>query len=89
MTNTMEEVHNFLTIDADISLHFSRFNYLSFSVNMVNVKIIFRTIDPDKEILLAYNGKCFLTHQFKLCFGCSKKHLIETVLLSTHNICFG
>ena len=45
-----EEVHYFLTIDADISLHFLRFNYHSFSVN---VKIIFRTIDLNKEILLA------------------------------------
>ena len=24
-----------------------------------------------------------------MCFGCSKERLIETVLLSTHNICFG
>ena len=24
-----------------------------------------------------------------MCFGCSKKHLIEFLLLSTHNICFG
>ena len=24
-----------------------------------------------------------------MCFGCSKNRLIETVLLSTHNICFG
>ena len=37
-------------MDADISLHFSRFNYHSFCVN---VKIMFRTIDSDKEILFA------------------------------------
>ena len=24
-----------------------------------------------------------------MCFGCSKEPFIETVLLSTHNICFG
>ena len=24
-----------------------------------------------------------------MCFGCSKEQFIETVLLSTHNICFG
>ena len=65
----MEEVHYFLTIDGDISLHISRFNYHSFSVN---VKIIFSTIDPRKEILLAQNCTYFLTHQFNLCFGCSK-----------------
>ena len=31
----------------------------------------------------------FLSINFRICFGCSKKRLIETVLLSTHNICFG
>ena len=25
---------------------------------------------------------------FSICFGCSKNHLIETVLLSTHIVCF-
>ena len=24
-----------------------------------------------------------------MCFGAQKNHLIETILLSTHNICFG
>ena len=36
----------------------------------------------------------FLPISFNICFGCSKEpshwnRLIETVLLSTHNICFG
>ena len=31
----------------------------------------------------------FLPISFNICFGCSKKRLIGTVLLSTHNICFG
>ena len=31
----------------------------------------------------------FLPISFNICFGCSKNHLIEMVLLSTHNICFG
>ena len=31
----------------------------------------------------------FLPFTFYVCFGCSKAILIETVLLSTHNICFG
>ena len=31
----------------------------------------------------------FLPINFNICFGCSKNRLIETVLLSTHNICFG
>ena len=29
----------------------------------------------------------FLSISFSICFGCSKEMLIETVLLSTHNIC--
>ena len=38
--------------------------------------------------------KYFLIHNFSICFVCSKEpshwdRLIETVLLSTHNICFG
>ena len=31
----------------------------------------------------------FLSISLNMCFGCSKNSLIETVLLSTHNICFG
>ena len=30
-----------------------------------------------------------LSINFNICFGSSKNRLIETVLLSTHNICFG
>ena len=47
-------------------------------------------IGPDKEILWAYNCNYFLTHQFKHVFlGAQKNRLNETVVLSTHNICFG
>ena len=31
----------------------------------------------------------FLPISLNICFGCSKNRLIETVLLSTHSICFG
>ena len=31
----------------------------------------------------------FIPISYKICFGCLKKRLIETVLLSTQNICFG
>ena len=31
----------------------------------------------------------FLSINHNICFGCSKNRIIETVLLSTHNICFG
>ena len=31
----------------------------------------------------------FLPINLNICFGCSKKRLIEMVLLNTHNICFG
>ena len=41
-----------------------------------------KIIDPDKDILWAYNCTYLLTNQFKHVFN-------ETVLLSTHNICFG
>ena len=30
----------------------------------------------------------FLTINLSICFGAQKNRLIETVLLSTHNICF-
>ena len=46
----------------------------------------------DKQIFSALNCKYFLTgqiKQFKHVLGAQKNHLIETVLLSTHNICFG
>ena len=35
------------------------------------------------------NVNIFLPISFNICFECSKEPLIETVLLSTHNICFG
>ena len=48
-------------------------------------------IDPDKEIF--YERKIviiFLPINFKTCVvDAQKNRLIETVLLSTHNICFG
>ena len=31
----------------------------------------------------------FLPISLNMCFGCSKDRFIETVILSTHNICFG
>ena len=31
----------------------------------------------------------FLPISFNICFGAQKNRLIETVLLSTYNICFG
>ena len=31
----------------------------------------------------------FLPINLSICFGAQKNHLIETVPLSTHNICFG
>ena len=31
----------------------------------------------------------FLSISFNICFGTKKNRLTETVLLSTHNICFG
>ena len=44
----------------------------------------------DKQKFPALNCKCFLTHKLKHIFlGTQKNRLIETVLLSTHNIRFG
>ena len=34
------------------------------------------------------NTFLFTNFNMKLCFGAQKNHLIETVLLRTHNICF-
>ena len=39
----------------------------------------------DKQKCSAYNCKHFLTHQFNICFGCSKEP-IEMVLLSIRNM---
>ena len=56
------------------------------------------SIEPDKEIFMSVKLKYFSTHQFKQWFlgaqknrlKCAQKNrLIETVLSSTHNICFG
>ena len=41
--------------------------------------------DLDKQTFPVWNCKYFLTYNL----GAQKKRLIETVLLSTHNICFG
>ena len=46
-------------------------------------------IGRDKHIILVLNCDYLLTHQFKHVFGAQKNRLIKTVLLSTHNICFG
>ena len=47
--------------------------------------------DLDKQKFSAYICKYFPTHYFFLIYvlGAQKNHLIETVLLNTHNICFG
>ena len=47
-------------------------------------------IGKDKQIFLA-SKLCILSHSPILTFvlGAQKNRLIETVLLSTHNICFG
>ena len=44
------------------------------------------------KISIAFECKIvdnFLPISFDICFGGSKDHLIEMVLLSTHNICLG
>ena len=46
-------------------------------------------IRPVKQYFLAFNCDYLLIHQFKHVLGAQKKRLIETVLLSTNNICFG
>ena len=53
------------------------------------------SLDPDKAMIYGSNTgldnkncKYFLTHTSYV-LGAQKNHLIETVLLSTHNICFG
>ena len=50
-------------------------------------------ISPSRKDLIRNsfkeNYEYFLIHQFKHLFGCSNNSLIETILLSTNNICFG
>ena len=53
------------------------------------IKIQMRYIGPVKEIFSAQNCDYFLIHQFKCVLVAQKNRLSETVLLSTHNICFG
>ena len=43
----------------------------------------------DKHNFSAYICKYFLTHQFQHVLRAQKKCLIQTLLLSTHTICFG
>ena len=52
--------------------------------NLLEVCEVDCHIGPDKDGLCTYNP-----NDLNMCFGCSKTRLIETVLLSTHNICFG
>ena len=46
-------------------------------------------IGLDKQNFQCKIVNIFLPISFNICFGCSKGRLTETVLLSTHNICFG
>ena len=43
----------------------------------------------DKQIFHGKTANIFLSIIFNIYFGCSKKRLIETVVLSSHNRCFG
>ena len=45
-------------------------------------------IDPDNEILLCKLLIIFLPINSNMCLGAEGDRLIETVLLSTHTICF-
>ena len=55
--------------------------------------LIYMQFNSDKSIGLDKKNQhqivnIFLSIIFSICFGCSKKRRIVTVLLSTHNICF-
>ena len=63
----------------DIFLHFGG------NINICRLNII----GPDKDFLGRKTLIIFLPVNLNMCFGCSKNRLNETVLLSTHNICFG
>ena len=54
----------------------------------LNITSIWPTIDPNKENFWAKIVIIFLPISLNICFGAQKNRLIETVLLSTHNICF-
>ena len=58
--------------------------------NLHRGKIVLCNILIGRELnqISAYNCIYFLTHQFYV-LGAQKNRLIETVLLGTHNICFG
>ena len=46
-------------------------------------------IDPDEDIYERKTVIISLPINLNMCLGAQKNRLIETVLLSTHNICFG
>ena len=50
---------------------------------------IYSFIGLNKQKISAYNCKYFLPIILAYALGAQKNRLIETVLLSTHNICFG
>ena len=46
-------------------------------------------LEPHKKHLECKIVIVFLPMNLNMCFGAQKNHLIEMVLLSTNNICFG
>ena len=65
---------------------------LTFHRKSVSLKMLNSTdyypIGLDKQNFEHRIVNIFLSLSFIICFGCSKNRLIETVLLSSHNICF-
>ena len=61
------------------------FRLSSVKAQMKDYMIIGQSIKISERISV----NIFLSISFHICFGCSKERIIEMVLLSTHNICFG
>ena len=64
-------------------------NSKSLDPEVQNCKYITVTCLDIKQIFLHKTVNLFLPISFNICLGAQQNRLIETVLLSTHNICFG
>ena len=66
-------------------------NFLQFHVLPLKDAIILKlySLIPVKKFYERKIEIIFLPINLNICFGSQKNRLIETVLLSTHNICFG
>ena len=72
-----------------VTIRLMQVSFLYFCILKIFMKYISLHTGLDKQKMSALNCEYFLPINFNICLGAQKNRLIETVLLSTHNICFG